>query len=128
MLRRALGSSRLAPAALLSSRAVSTTRYRTTRGGQSGVPFDAVVLQGLGHDGGLFVPETIPAFSAAALEAWRGLSYEDVAYEVMSLYIGPDDIPEPALRDIIRRSYETFRDATLEFAWHADAVRVQHML
>ena len=60
MLPRALGSSRLAPAALLSSRAVSTTRYRTTRGGQSGVPFDAVVLQGLGHDGGLFVPETIP--------------------------------------------------------------------
>ena len=73
MLPRALGSSRLAPAALLSSRAVSTTRYRTTRGGQSGVPFDAVVLQGLGHDGGLFVPETIPAFSAAALESWRGL-------------------------------------------------------
>ena len=97
---------------------MSTTRYRTTRGGQSGVPFDAVVLQGLGHDGGLFVPETIPAFSAVALESWRGLSYEDVAYEVMSLYIGPDDIPAPALRDIIRRSYETFRDATLEFAWH----------
>ena len=112
---------RFTPAVLMSSRAMSTTRYRTTRGGQAGVPFDAAVLQGLGHDGGLFVPETLPSFSAAALESWRGLSYEDLAYEVMSLYIGPDDIPEPALRDIIRRSYAPFRDASLEPARHVEA-------
>ena len=112
---------RFTPAVLMSSRAMSTTRYRTTRGGQAGVPFDAAVLQGLGHDGGLFVPETLPSFSAAALESWRGLSYEDLAYEVMSLYIGPDDIPEPALRDIIRLSYAPFRDASLEPARHVEA-------
>merc|ERR1719326_914938 len=102
----------------------ATTLYRTTRGGQQGVPFDEAVLQGLGHDGGLFVPETIPTFSLEELESWRSLSYEEVAYKVMSLYIGPDMIPAADLKDIIKRSYSTFRppDAEPMHLPHSDDV------
>jgi threonine synthase len=94
--------------------AAASTNYRTTRGAQKDVPFADAVLQGLGHDGGLFVPHTIPKFAPGAIEGMRGDSYEEVAYKVMSMYIGPDDIPEAALRDIIKRSYSTFRDPAIE--------------
>ena len=89
---------------------MSTTRYRSTRGGQTGLKFDEAVLQGLGTDRGLLVPEVVPSFPAGAPEKWRGLSFEELAYEIMSLYVGPDDVPADSLRDIIRRSYGTFRD------------------
>jgi threonine synthase len=93
------------------ARAMSTTRYRSTRGGQSGLKFDEAVLQGLATDRGLLVPETIPQFPPGAPEIWRDHSFTELAYEIMSLYIGPDDLPEECLRDIIERSYATFRDS-----------------
>ena len=92
------------------TRAMATTNYRSTRGGQQGLTFEQAVMQGLATDRGLLVPETVPSFPAGAPEIWRGLSYEALALEIMSLYIGPDDIPKAALKDIIDRSYGTFRD------------------
>uniref|UniRef100_A0A7S3AUL0 Threonine synthase N-terminal domain-containing protein n=1 Tax=Haptolina ericina TaxID=156174 RepID=A0A7S3AUL0_9EUKA len=68
-------------------------------------------MQGLASDKGLLVPETIPTFPAGAPEIWRGLSFEDLAFEIMSLYIPREEVEEDALRDIIKRSYSTFRDS-----------------
>ena len=68
-------------------------------------------MQGLATDKGLLVPEQIPSFPAGAPEIWRGLSYEDLAYEIMSLYIKPADIPADELRDLVKRSYSTFRES-----------------
>jgi len=81
------------------------TTYRSTRGGQQGLTFEQAVMQGLATDRGLLVPEVVPNFPAGAPEIWRGLSYEELAYEIMSLYIGPDDVPQAELKDIIERSY-----------------------
>ena len=109
---------------VLRTRALSTaatTKYRSTRGGQTGLKFDEAVLQGLGTDRGLLVPETIPSFPADWKTSWKGLSYEDLAFKVMSLYIGPDDIAEARLKDIIKRSYATFRDPALEPPKHSEA-------
>ena len=116
MIRRAIPRSTalgmLAATRLTATRAMSTatTRYRSTRGGQTGLTFEQAVMQGLATDRGLLVPEVVPNFPAGAPEIWRGLSYEELAHEVMSLYIGPDDIPKAELKDIIDRSYGTFRD------------------
>ena len=88
----------------------TTTKYRSTRGGQTGLLFDEAVLQGLATDRGLLVPEEIPSFPPGAPEVWRGLKFEELAYEIMSLYIGPKDIEPEVLKDIINRSYATFRD------------------
>jgi threonine synthase len=115
----------LAPAPLLRAASCrmmsSTTKYRSTRGGQTGLKFDEAVLQGLATDRGLLVPEQIPSFPPGAPEVWRGLKFEELAYEIMSLYIGPNDIPPETLKDIINRSYATFRDPSEEPHPHSSA-------
>jgi threonine synthase len=80
--------------------------YISTRGGQQPLKFSETVLTGLARDGGLFLPATIPDVTAK-LSAWRTLAYPELAFEIIRLFA--DDIPEPALRDIIQRAYATFR-------------------
>ena len=67
-------------------------KYISTRGGGQAKSFEDVVLTGLAPDGGLFVPEQLPAFSAQEIASWRGLSYEELAYQVMAPFVG-DEIP-----------------------------------
>lgn len=83
-------------------------RYRSSRG-QPAVDFETAVRQGLGLDGGLLVPTHFPQVNRATLESWYGLSFQDLAFEVMSLYVPREQVSAEALRGIIRRSYETFR-------------------
>lgn len=71
--------------------------------------FEEVVLKGLASDGGLFIPESIPGLPENWFTAWRDLSYSDLAYEILSLYISPSEIPPQDLRELITRSYSTFR-------------------
>lgn len=65
------------------------------------------MLKGLASDGGLYIPEEIP--KADKWQQWKDLSFADLAFEVMSLYISPAEIPPADLKDIIARSYATFR-------------------
>lgn len=81
-------------------------RYVSTRGGGAPLSFTQAVLAGLARDGGLYLPETIPDVSGR-LAAWRGLPYPELAFEVMRLFA--DDIPGPALREIVAKSYAPFR-------------------
>ncbi|KAL1836878.1 hypothetical protein VTJ49DRAFT_4534 [Mycothermus thermophilus] len=82
-------------------------RYLSTRGEDSGFSFEDVVLKGLASDGGLYIPEEIP--QAPEWQSWKDLSFTDLAFNILSLYISPAEIPADDLRDIIRRSYSTFR-------------------
>ncbi|MFM7705539.1 MAG: threonine synthase, partial [Rubrivivax sp.] len=75
-------------------------RYLSTRGHASGQRFCDILLEGLAPDGGLYVPEAYPK---ADLEAWRGLDYADLAFEVLRLFA--DDIPEADLRRLARNAY-----------------------
>ena len=47
---------------------MSSVKYKSTRGGSDSLSFEDVVMRGLAEDGGLFVPETIPAFTVAQIE------------------------------------------------------------
>ncbi len=84
--------------------------YSSTRGGINAVPFKKAVMMGLARDGGLLLPESFPNASEK-LEAWSHLCYQDLAFEIISCYA--NDIPSEALRDIINRSYATFRDEAI---------------
>lgn len=77
--------------------------YVSTRGGMTPQPFTDVLLEGLAPDGGLAFPQRIPQVSAAQLEAWRTLSYADLAFEVLSLFI--TDIPADELRALTHAAY-----------------------
>ncbi|WP_035588898.1 threonine synthase [Hippea jasoniae] len=79
--------------------------YKSTRGGVKGLGFSDAVLMGLASDGGLIIPEKIPLVD---LDRLKGLSYEQLAEEIFSLFI--DDIDREDLRLIVQRSYSTFDD------------------
>ncbi|ABB31862.1 threonine synthase [Geobacter metallireducens RCH3] len=80
--------------------------YISTRGAIAPIGFKDAVMMGLATDGGLLLPETIPALGRNTLESWQSLSYQDLAFNVISLFA--DDIPAQDLKDLIDRSYATF--------------------
>jgi threonine synthase len=71
--------------------------------------FEEVVLKGLAADGGLFIPEEVPSLPRDWETEWKNLSFSDLAFEILSLYISTSEIPSADLKDIINRSYSTFR-------------------
>ncbi|MFT7015671.1 MAG: threonine synthase, partial [Pseudohongiellaceae bacterium] len=66
------------------------------------------MLTGLAPDGGLYVPQTLPIFSAEEIAAWRGLSYPDLALKIIAPFID-GEIPESDLREIVESSYASFK-------------------
>jgi len=80
--------------------------YISTRGTIAPVSFKEAVMMGLATDGGLLLPESIPTVDTQTLAVWQGLSYPELAFEVMSRFIG--DIPAADLRALIVDSYQTF--------------------
>lgn len=85
----------------------SSTRYED-KDKQEYFSFEEVVLKGLASDGGLFLPES--GFQQACQwQAWSDLSFADLAYEIMRLYINESEISNADLRTLVRRSYSTFR-------------------
>ena len=77
--------------------------YKSTRGGESGVPASRAILEGLAKDGGLFVPEKIPALDVS-LKELSGMSYQETAYQVMKLFL--TDFTEEELRKCIAGAYD----------------------
>ncbi len=81
--------------------------YLSTRAGAGNKAerkrFCEILLEGLAPDGGLYLPEHYPQVDAAMLARWRGLSYAELAFEVLSLYI--DDIPAADLQAICVKTY-----------------------
>jgi len=71
--------------------------------------FEDVVLKGLAADGGLFIPEEIPSLPSDWQTEWSGYTFQELAYEIFSLYISPSEIPPKDLREIVNKSYATFR-------------------
>jgi threonine synthase len=78
-------------------------KYISTRGDQTERRFCEILLEGLAPDGGLYLPLHYPQVDEATLGRWRGLSYAELAFEILSLYI--DDIPAEELRAITQRTY-----------------------
>ena len=78
-------------------------KYLSTRGDKAERHFSDILLEGLAPDGGLYLPISYPRVDAATLARWRGLSYADLAIEILSLYI--DDVPAADLRALVGRTY-----------------------
>lgn len=83
--------------------------YNSTRSTNETVTASQAILKGLADDGGLFVPETIPALDKS-IEELSEMSYKEVAYEVMKLYI--TDFTEDELKNCIEKAYDNKFDTT----------------
>ena len=77
--------------------------YSSTRGNGAQVKASEAILKGLADDGGLFVPDHIPALDKS-LKELSGMSYQEVAYEVMKLFL--TDFTEDELKNCINRAYD----------------------
>ena len=66
------------------------------------------MLAGLASDGGLYVPEKIPQFSKEEIASWASLSYQELAFKVMSPFVD-GEVPDDELRELIQKTYSTFR-------------------
>jgi threonine synthase len=78
-------------------------RYISTRGQSAPQAFCDILLGGLAPDGGLYLPESYPQITRAELDAWRKLSYADLAYEILAKFI--TDIPASDLKSIVAKTY-----------------------
>ncbi|MGH6640029.1 MAG: threonine synthase [Polaromonas sp.] len=82
-------------------------RYLSTRAASGDTAgrkrFCEILLEGLAPDGGLYLPEHYPQVDDATLTKWRSLTYAELAFEVLSLYI--DDIPPADLKAICAKTY-----------------------
>ncbi|MBU0725214.1 MAG: threonine synthase [Alphaproteobacteria bacterium] len=82
-------------------------KYVSTRGSAPILDFEQVLLAGLAEDGGLYVPQSWPQFSADELRAMRGLSYVEIARRVMTPFIGDAIAPADFAR-IVEDAYAGF--------------------
>jgi threonine synthase len=87
-------------------------RYVSTRGSAAALDFEGATLAGLAADGGLFVPESWPQFSAEDIAALAGLSYAETAVRVLLPFVG-DALDEPALRSLCQQAYGRFDHAAV---------------
>ena len=82
--------------------------YISTRGEAPVLGFADVLLAGLARDGGLYVPEDWPRFSADDIRAMRGLPYPDLAIRLLTPFVA-GEIDQKSFEAIVREAYATFR-------------------
>ncbi|MBO5056477.1 MAG: threonine synthase [Lachnospiraceae bacterium] len=78
--------------------------YNSTRTKGNPVTASQAILKGLSDDGGLYVPDRIPALDKS-LEELSHMTYGQVAYEVMKLYL--TDFTEEELKSCIAKAYDS---------------------
>jgi threonine synthase len=79
-------------------------RYYSTRNKNESADFATAALAGLAPDGGLYVPEEIPAYSRAALSSLGTMDYCDIAIETIKPYV-QSEISQTILEEIIHSAY-----------------------
>ncbi len=81
-------------------------RYLSTRGQAPVLGFSDAVATGLAPDGGLFLPEQLPHFSAAELAGFRALTYPELCVAFFRRFA--TDIDEATFDALVEKSYATF--------------------
>ena len=62
--------------------------YQSTRGQSERVSAAEAIVRGLAEDGGLYVPERFPAISAVQLADMIHMPYQQLATQIMGMYLG----------------------------------------
>lgn len=78
-------------------------QYKSTRDSELKMTASKAILAGLAPDGGLYVPEEIPALDVS-LEQLAQMNYQETAYIVMKQFF--TDFTEEELRNCIEKAYD----------------------
>ena len=74
----------------------------STRGGQA-VTASQAILRGIAPDGGLYVPQTFPAFSLEQIGQMKEMTYQQRAVEVMCAFL--DDYTREEIEEAVAAAY-----------------------
>ncbi|EKU79823.1 threonine synthase [Massilia timonae] len=80
-----------------------STRATSASAARNPQQFSDILLGGLAPDGGLYLPAEYPQVTGAELDAWRKLSYAELAYEILRKFA--TDIPDADLKALTARTY-----------------------
>ena len=82
-------------------------QFISTRGAAPPTSFSDVLLAGLAPDGGLYLPESWPQFSASEIAAFKDARYQDVAFQILSRFTR-GSFSDAELREAIDAAYADF--------------------
>ncbi len=78
--------------------------YHSTNQKAKKVSFREALLQGLAPDGGLYMPDSIPQFTADEIWAFRNMEYHEIASQVIGKFL-QDEIPTADLKALLKDAY-----------------------
>ena len=85
----------------------NSIKYSSTRGGESSLSYEDVLLSGLARDGGLFMPEEWPQFSHSDLNEMKHLNYAELSAKIIRPFVDPC-LSENELLNISKDTYSVF--------------------
>jgi len=85
----------------------NSIKYSSTRGGESSLSYEDVLLSGLARDGGLFMPEEWPQFSHSDLNEMKHLNYAELSAKIIRPFVEPC-LSENELLNISKDTYSIF--------------------
>ncbi len=85
----------------------NSIKYSSTRGGESSLSYEDVLLSGLARDGGLFMPELWPQFSHSDLNEMKHLNYAELSAKIIRPFVEPC-LNENELLNISKDTYSVF--------------------
>ena len=83
-------------------------KFISTRGKSPAVTAAEAIRRGLAPDGGLYVPDELPAFSASELEALYALPYAELSAAVLERFL--PGFSRKELLDYTKKAYASFDD------------------
>jgi len=57
----------------------------------------------------LYTPENIPSLPENWKTEWSSFTFTDISVAILSLYISPTEISKEELKELVERSYKSFR-------------------
>ncbi|TET09241.1 MAG: threonine synthase [Candidatus Atribacteria bacterium] len=84
--------------------------YKSTRGDKKRVLSAEAIIKGIAHDGGLFVPETIPQINKD-LYILKSTDYKELAFLIMKIFF--TDYRQDELKDCINKAYDNKFDTEI---------------
>ena len=85
----------------------NSIKYTSTRGGETSLSYEDVLLSGLARDGGLFMPEEWPQFSHSDLNEMKHLNYAELSAKIIRPFVEPC-LSENELLNISKDTYSVF--------------------
>ncbi|GAB4307253.1 MAG: threonine synthase [Promethearchaeota archaeon] len=80
--------------------------YYSTNGEAPPATFREAILRGQAPDRGLYLPEEVPRLSREELAATFDATYPEIAFTVISKFVGEGDFAEEELREMLKDAYD----------------------